>query len=157
VCHHDLPIATVGGLVATAMWVGGAAFFRAQRLRHVFGWLEGTYSVTAKLEDRPRESDSITITVKKNVLKVGYALAEGDAEGQIVMDERLPTSGRGLYWHDKNGNLLWGFWDTQIRRDEASVLVHTTFAKAQTKAMIAEGFIWKRIGPVVNGERSTRP
>lgn len=144
---RDLLIAVVGGLVSTGAWVYVAQLRRDRRLKDVFGPLGGVYSITEKLKDAPRITDSITITVTRNVLHVAYSMAGGDAVGQIVMDERLPTSGRGLYWHDKNGKLLWGFWDVQTKADEPWLLVHTTFAKAETKALVAEGFIWKRTGP----------
>src|SRR5262249_5302485 len=92
-------------------------------------------------KDEPH-SETAVITVCDNVLEVRLAgLPDGDScEGQILMNEQL--RGAGHYWHMKGGKELWGFWDVQVR-DPETILVHTTFVKAETLSVVVEGFRWE--------------
>jgi hypothetical protein len=132
----------LAGVVAALIWALLVALYRANRLKREFGPLSGTYRVTRKLSDQP-EPETVSISVKRNVLTVQSQ--GGDLySGEIAMSEQFLASGKGQYHQAKDGAQLWGFWDVQ-RKDEDTILVHTTYANPQSHAAVVSGFVWKRI------------
>ena len=92
------------------------------------------------------EPETVSITVKGNLLSVEFEnLSDGElVTGQIAMNEQLPQSGEGLYWHVKDRAQLWGFWDIQVK-DKNTILVHTTYTNHKTHTAVVSGFVWSRI------------
>ena len=122
---------------------------RRRRLKHSFGPLAGTYQSARKLTNEP-ERGTVSITVKGNILGVRFGnLAEGESvTGEIAMNEQLPRSGRGHYWHLEGGLQMWGFWDVQAV-DADTLLVHTTYANHLQPVAVVSGYVWSRKKPVV--------
>lgn len=132
----------LAGVVAAFIWTLIVAGYRVRRLKREFAPLSGTYRVTRKFTDQP-QPETLSITVKKNLLTVQSQGADGLYSGLIAMSEEFPSSGRGHYQHAKDGAQLWGFWDVQ-RKDDDTLLVHTTFTKPTQVAVVA-GYEWERI------------
>ena len=136
-----LIVGVVAGVVAAGLWASGERKLRLRRYKKAFGPLSGEFRVTPKLTEKPHPERAV-IKVRDNVLDVRLVgLPDGDeSKGEILMNDQL--RGAGHYWHLKGGKDLWGFWDVQVR-DHKTILVHTTFVKANT--VVVEGFRWELI------------
>ena len=141
----DLLVGVVAGVVATIIWALGAWIYRERRLRREFHPLTGTYRSTRKLTDQS-EPETVSIRVSRNILLVEFeGIPDGDSvTGEIAMNEQLPRSGRGQYFHVKDGAQLWGFWDIQVK-DANTILVHRTYANPKNHTAVVSGFVWSRI------------
>jgi hypothetical protein len=143
---HNFAIAVIGGVVATALWTALAEWRRKRKLRTALGWISGRYMVTLKSAQQP-EPESITISVEEeNTLKVKIEniAGGGRASGQIIIDERHPTSGRGFYYHHRGAERMFGFWDVQLKFP-SSILVHTTYVDNEVFREVPKGYVWDRI------------
>ena len=142
----DLLTGVVAGLVATVVWTLLTWDQRRRRLKRDFAPLEGTYSVTRKLA-ADQEPETVVIEVEKSTLVVRFTgLSAGETvTGEIAMNEQLPRSGKGHYWHVRGEAQMWGFWALQVK-DVNTLLVHTTYASHKQPVPVVSGFVWSRIG-----------
>jgi hypothetical protein len=141
----DLLTGVVAGVVAAIIWALLVLAYRWWRRRQNFQHLQGIYGVTRKStgESQP---ETVSICVHGNVLRVEYVGLddEGIASGEIVMNEQLPSSGRGHYRHDTPGRKRgWGFYDIQVV-DDGTILVHSTFSDTSERAALV-GYEWTRV------------
>src|SRR5205823_755601 len=135
---------------AAAVWALLVLLARLYGYKRHFAPLSGTYESTRKLANTP-EPERVVIRAERNVLRVTFEnMPSGESvTGEIAMSQELQRSGRGHYWHDKNGEHLWGFWDVQATPDRA-LLVHASFAaNTDPPLLVTSGFVWRRVsGPV---------
>jgi hypothetical protein len=142
---RDLLTGVVAGVVAAIIWALLVLVYRWRRRQQNFEHLQGTYRVTRKSTGES-EPETVSIFVHGNVLRVEYDGLddEGIASGEIVMNEQLPSSGRGHYWHDTPGKARgWGFYDIQVAGD-GTILVHSTFSDTSERAVLV-GYEWTAI------------
>jgi len=138
----NLLTGVVVGVVAAIIWALLVLAHRWWRRRQNFKHLAGTYRVTRKSTSE-RQLETVALTVRGNLLQVEYEGLEneGIASGEIVMNEQLPSSGRGHYRHDTPGKARgWGFYDVQVIAD-GTILVHSTFSDASERAALV-GWEW---------------
>jgi hypothetical protein len=146
VSGRDLLTGVVAGVVAAIIWALLVLAYRWWRRQQNFKHLAGTYRVTRKSTGEP-QPETVSISVRGNVLGVEYeGLVASDgvasaASGEIVMNEQLPSSGRGHYWQDTPGKARgWGFYDAQLV-DDGTILVHQTFSDTSERAVLV-GYEW---------------
>ena len=153
--RHDLWIAFVGGVFATAAWVFVAYLFHRGRMWVAFHGLKGTY------DERKKFTNGVTgkrleINVKRSQLHVRFidGLRKGETvAGQIAMDERTRNTGRGQYEHivppirtRPHSQQLFGFWEIQLKASAkpTTILVHTTYSNEQEVATF-QGYEWTKV------------
>jgi hypothetical protein len=100
--------------------------------------------VRAKLTSEP-EPETLSISVKRNLLRVQSEGTKYPYGGEIVMNEQFIQSGRGQYTQAYDDDTLWGFWDVQLK-DADTILVHTTYVDARRNAEVVPAALWERIG-----------
>lgn len=141
----DVAAAFLVGLAASLAWASSTYLIDRWRMSRTFAKYAGPYRSWRKFPTAAGnwEEEDLEITVARNVLSVRFSdKPNRDIHGEIVMNRRLPTTGRGQYDHVKDEEQLWGFWDVQVK-DENTLLVHTTYAST-IDTVVLQGYIWTR-------------
>jgi hypothetical protein len=140
----EIALAVITGAIAAGVWALCATLWmRHQISTHVFP-LRGRYTSTRKEATEP-EDRRIAIDVRNNVLIVTFeGQPEGiEIKGEITMNEHNLTQGAGGYSHVVNGTDYWGFWDVHVK-DNDTLLVHTTYVRADTGVLVTVANVWRR-------------
>lgn len=135
----------LGGVIASAIVLAVTFVLRTRHRRALCRVLPGHYTVCRKYNNHLEGTIKIevsgpTVTVTSSEWKLG-----GDWHTEFILNDASPFSARAAYRHDRNDEVMWGFFDIQFNKKKMTqILVHRSYASKEDK-LVVHGLIWEKL------------
>lgn len=142
----QLLLGVLAGVIAAALVMSWQTGRRRKWESDHYAPLTGTWERRRKLTGELLDGQAVT-TVEGNVVTVSFAGLPGEdaVDGEIVLRRDLPRRGAGHYRHEKDSQLLWGFWDVTVDADHGRMFVHNSYVRAESGEPVYQAMVWEKV------------
>jgi hypothetical protein len=131
----------VAGLIASLATVGLLEYIRIYRLRKRFKPLEGAYRHFDIDGEQLLDGKTEIRYCRGNVLEARTYGGDGDWQGNILMNEDVPSLGNGIYQYAARPDC--GVLQVQVSQADHSLFVHVVNTSHGKERVFA--YIWRKL------------